>query len=135
MDKIDIRQFKLLNGDDIIAVLAVKNDDSYIIERPLSLTLNILGNWTLQPWFPLSSQKMFKLYKTRVMQHVPLDEDIKKTYIEVIMANGDKPRAKSPIQTVDEALDEMERIVKEQGHLDGEEYPELEDEIENITIH
>ena len=57
-----IRQFKLLNGDDIIAVLQTKNADNYIIERPVQVVTNMFGQLTFNHWFPLSSQRIFKLY-------------------------------------------------------------------------
>ena len=37
MEGLNIRHFKLLNGEEIIALLAVKNDDNFIIERPVRI--------------------------------------------------------------------------------------------------
>lgn len=39
-----IRHFKLLNGDDVIAFLTTNNSDNYIIEEPLLLVQNMTGN-------------------------------------------------------------------------------------------
>ena len=58
-----IRHFKLLNGDDVIAFLVNNNEDNYIIEEPLLLVLNMTGNYNFTRWFPLSPQKTFKLKK------------------------------------------------------------------------
>ena len=60
---LNIRHFKLANGEEIIGILSVKNDDSYIIERPVSLVPNMLGQMQFQHWFPLSEAKNFKVYK------------------------------------------------------------------------
>jgi hypothetical protein len=110
MDNLNIRQFKLLNNDDIIAVLNTKNDDNYIIERPVVLIPNILGNMQFEHWFPLSSQKVFKLYKTRVLQHVPVDEYIHETYINFVL-NTKKPQYK--LQSLTEAAEEYLKLKNE----------------------
>ncbi|SRR5210317_2204518 len=110
MDNLNIRQFKLLNNDDIIAVLNTKNDDNYIIERPVVLIPNILGNMQFEHWFPLSSQKVFKLYKTRVLQHVPVDEYIHETYINFVL-NTKRPQYK--LQSLTEAAEEYLKLKNE----------------------
>jgi hypothetical protein len=110
MDNLNIRQFKLLNNDDIIAVLNTKNDDNYIIERPVVLIPNILGNMQFEHWFPLSSQKAFKLYKTRVLQHVPVDEYIHETYINFVL-NTKRPQYK--LQSLTEAAEEYLKLKNE----------------------
>ena len=110
MDHLNIRQFKLLNNDDIIADLNTKNDDNYIIERPVILIPNILGNMQFEHWFPLSSQKVFKLYKTRVLQHVPVDEYIHETYINFVL-NTKRPQYK--LQSLTEAAEEYLKLKNE----------------------
>ena len=110
MDNLNIRQFKLLNNDDIIAILNTKNDDNYIIERPVVLIPNILGNMQFEHWFPLSSQKVFKLYKTRVLQHVPVDEYIHETYINFVL-NIKRPQYK--LQSLTEAAEEYLKLKNE----------------------
>ena len=118
MDNLNIRQFKLINGEDVIGVLNVKNDDNYIIERPVVLLPNLLGNMQFAHWFPLSSQKVFKLYKNRVVHHVPIDEYLHKTYIDFVL-NTKRPEYK--LQTVQEAVQDMvtrERELIEEDYLD-----------------
>ena len=36
MEGLNIRHFKLMNGEEIIGLVAIKNDDNFIIERPVS---------------------------------------------------------------------------------------------------
>jgi len=110
MDNLNIRQFKLLNNDDVIAVLNTKNDDSYIIERPVVLTPNLLGNMQFEHWFPLSSQKVFKLYKTRVLQHVPVDEYLHESYIDFVL---NSPRQEYKLQSLKETLNEYNKLTRE----------------------
>ena len=118
MDNLNIRQFKLINGEDVIGVLNVKNSDNYIIERPVVLLPNLLGNMQFAHWFPLSSQKVFKLYKNRVVHHVPIDEYLHKTYIDFVL-NSQRPEYK--LQTVKDAVQDMvtrERELIEEDYLD-----------------
>jgi hypothetical protein len=118
MDNLNIRQFKLINGEDVIGVLNIKNDNNYIIERPVVLLPNLLGNMQFAHWFPLSSQKVFKLYKNRVVHHVPIDEYLHKTYIDFVL-NTKRPEYK--LQTMSEAVQDMvtkERELIEEDYLD-----------------
>lgn len=118
METLNIRQFKLINGEDVIAVLNTKNDDNYIIERPVVLLPNLLGNMQFSHWFPLSSQKTFKLYKNRIVHHVPLDEYLHETYINFVL---ETKRPEYKLQTVKEAVQDMvtrEREMIEEDYLD-----------------
>lgn len=129
-----IRHFKLLNGDDVIAFLTNNNDDNYIIEEPLLLVQNITGNYNFTRWFPLSPQKTFKLYKTRVMQHVPVFGNISEAYCKYLMASKaeDEPR----VQTYKELLSEMvrqERDMKED--ITDDDYYPLPEEDDEPTFH
>src|SRR6056300_330431 len=110
MDNLNIRQFKLINGEDVIGVLNVKNDNNYIIERPVVLLPNLLGNMQFAHWFPLSSQKVFKLYKNRVIQHVPVDEYLHESYIDFVL---NSPRQEYKLQSLKETLNEYNKLTRE----------------------
>ena len=131
-----IRHFKLLNGDDVIAFLVNNNEDSYIIEEPLLLVQNMTGNYNFTRWFPLSPQKAFKLYKTRVMQHVPVFANISDAYCKYLMATNseDEPR----VQTYKELLSELiKNEVEIRESITDDDYyslPEPEEE-DDPTIH
>ena len=116
METLNIRQFKLINGEDVIAVLNTKNDDNYIMERPVVLLPNLLGNMQFAHWFPLSSQKTFKLYKNRIVHHVPLDEYLHETYINFVL---ETKRPEYKLQTVREAVQDM--VEKERQILETQE--------------
>ena len=114
----NIRQFKLINGEDIIAVLNTKNDDNYIVEGPVVLLPNLLGNMQFAHWFPLSSQKVFKLYKNRIVHHVPVEEYLHESYINFVL-NSKRPEYK--LQSMKEAITdivEREREMIEEEYLD-----------------
>ncbi len=135
-----VRQFKLLNGDDVIAYLVKNNEDNYIIENPLLLVPNSTGNYHFMKWFPLSPQKAFKLYKTRVMQHVPVLDNITEAYIKYLMSlitDGDDGLPK--VQTYKELLEEL--ILQQQDgqyydeYDEGEEYYVVQENDEDPTYH
>src|SRR6056300_1240289 len=110
MDNLNIRQFKLINGEDVIGVLNVKNDDNYLIERPVVLLPNLLGNMQFEHWFPLSSQKVFKLYKNRLIQHVPVDEYLHESYIDFVL---NTTRTQYKFQSFKEAAQEYIKLREE----------------------
>ena len=123
----DIRQFKLINGEDVIAVLNAKNGDNYIIEGPVVLVPNMLGNLQFSHWFPLSDQKVFKLYKNRIVHHVPVDKYLHETYLNFVL-NTKRPEYK--LQSVREAINDL---VEREREMLEEEY--LEDIRPKETIH
>tara|TARA_Y100000033_G_C2751083_1_gene113907 strand:+ start:1310 stop:1720 length:411 start_codon:yes stop_codon:yes gene_type:complete len=134
-----IRQFKLLNGDDIIAVLQTKNADNYIIERPVQVVTNMFGQLTFNHWFPLSSQRIFKLYKNRCIQHVPIDSDIESEYTKFIMTSASKQNfevqdTEQMIKTLMERSKEYTRMMEEEQITDEDYYP-LPSEVKDPTIH
>ena len=119
MDNLNIRQFKLINGEDIVGILNTKNDDNYIVEGPVVLLPNLFGNMQFAHWFPLSSQKTFKLYKNRIVHHVPVDEYLHETYINFVL-NTKKPEYK--LQSMKEAVQDLVQreteLIEDEFNLD-----------------
>ena len=93
------------------------------------------GNYNFTRWFPLSPQKAFKLYKTRVMQHVPVFANISDAYCKYLMATSseDEPR----VQTYKELLSELikHEVDMREGITDDDYYPLPEPEEDDPTIH
>lgn len=127
MNSLNIRQFKLLNGEEIIALVSEKTDSgSYIIERPFKINYGMIGGFYFVPWFPFSSQKLFKLHQGKIVYHAEIDEDIKEEYIKLAkdgMRSRPKTKLKSAEQLMDELAEEMD------AELASQEYKEIE------TIH
>lgn len=127
MNSLNIRQFKLLNGEEIIALVSEKTESgSYIIERPFKINYGMIGGFYFVPWFPFSSQKLFKLHQGKIIYHVEIDEDIKEEYIKLAkdgMRSRPETKLKSAEQLMDELAEEMD------AELASQEYKEIE------TIH
>ena len=81
MEALDIRHFKLMNGEEIVALVSVKNNDNWIVERPVTVHANLAGGYSFAPWFPFSDARTFKILKKDIVQHVGVAESIKQTYV------------------------------------------------------
>jgi hypothetical protein len=116
----EIRQFKLLNGDDIIAVMNTRYGDHYIIERPVQFAYDAYGRLHFSHWFPLSEQNMFKLYKNRCIQHVPITKVFEEAYTKFII-NEEQPYSDDELL---KRIEQLQDMVKEQKELSYDEYDE-----------
>ena len=106
-NNLNIRQFKLLNGEEIIALVNEKDDSNYIIERPYKVNAGMVGGFYFVPWFPFSSQKLFKLSREKIVYHAELDEDMKQEYVK-LASEFTTPRPKpTRLQSSDELVDSI----------------------------
>lgn len=121
MEGLNIRHFKLMNGEEIIGLVAVKNKDNYIVERPVRLNPSMLGGIQFSAWFPFSDAKQFKLRMSDIIQHVPVAESIKETYVQFAL-KMDKPVEAVQTKTDQELLQEYEERMANSMYDD--EYPE-----------
>ena len=89
IDNLNIRQMKLISGEEIVCLVASDNDDNYLIERPLAVTSVLPNKYQLMPWFSLSNTNIMKLYKSTVISHAEVDNEIKLTYIKLALNESD----------------------------------------------
>ena len=130
METLNIRHFKLVNGDEIIGLVAVKNDDSYLVERPFSISNNILGGFQLSPWFALSENKTYKIMK----DHVMVADDVKGVYVDYALKISER---RIPIKTPRsnyEIMDELEEKLIER-YEEERQFLDYEEDIEKKIIH
>lgn len=107
MTSLNIRQFKLLNGEEIIALVSEKTESgAYIIERPFKINHGMIGGFYFVPWFPFSSQKLYKLHQGKIIYHVEIDEDIKEEYIKLAQ-EGMRPRPTTKLRSADDIMEEL----------------------------
>ena len=132
MESLNIRHFKLMNGEEIIGLLAIKNDDNYIIERPVKLNPSMLGGIQFTSWFPFSEAKQFKVFKSSILQHVPIAETIKDTYVQFAL-KMDKPIQTIQTKTDQELLMEYESRLTSETELFDDELPY--EQIKERTLH
>jgi hypothetical protein len=81
----NIRQLKLISGEEIICLIVSDNDNTYLVERPLVVLSNPLfpGKYQLYPWFGLSNSNLISIDKKSVITHAEVDDDVKETYIRL----------------------------------------------------
>lgn len=130
-DKLDIRHIKMINGDEILALINQNNPDNYLIERPVLVNQNMLGNYSLTPWFPFTKSSLFKIFKNRVIASTRIDESVQQNYINFVLRK-DQPEVQ--IQSDSELLDKYREMLMK-GPTDEDEYyeePELDSKPETI---
>lgn len=109
---LNVRQFKLINGDDILALVNSKEDNKVVVERPVSIKTNMLGGYQLIPWFPFSQQTIYIIADSDILAHVEIDLDVKETYVKAVTATS--PRNTTPkILSEDELSAEYEDLMNE----------------------
>ena len=118
MEGLNIRHFKLMNGEEIIGLVAVKNKDNYIVERPVRLNPSMLGGIQFSAWFPFSEAKQFKIRMSDIIQHVPVAETIKETYVQFAL-KMDKPVESVQTKSDQEILEEYENRLANDLYEDG----------------
>ena len=134
-ERLNIRQFKMLNGEEIIGLVSQKETNSYIIERPFRTLPNMVGGFTLLPWFPFSSQKLFKIGNQYIMHHVEIDEEMKTEYIKLAATD---PKIAKPVLTPADNRDPRELLQEFEEFLEEEVREEIEferDTKKNKVLH
>ena len=130
-DKLDIRHIKMINGDEILALINQNNADNLLIERPVLVNQNMLGSYSLTPWFPFTKTSLFKIFKNRIIASTRIDESVQQNYINFVLRK-DKPEVQ--IQSDSELLDKYREMLMK-GPTDEDEYyeePELDSKPETI---
>ena len=81
IEKLDIRHFKLTNGEEIIGLVNNATENAYIIERPAVVHVSNLGVYMFSSWFPFSEQNLFKILKSSIVMQSGIIEESKHSYI------------------------------------------------------
>ena len=135
MKDVNIRHFKLTSGEELIGLVQHSDDNAFVLERPVSVKLNSIGMWMYSPWFPFSEKKIFKLFKRHVINHVEIDDESKKHYINYSVnkkENAERPPSFNEI--LDKVLRENNLDPLYDDPLDGYDLDEIKSEKEP-TIH
>ena len=135
MKDVNIRHFKLTSGEELIGLVQHSDDNAFVLERPVSVKLNSIGMWMYSPWFPFSEKKIFKLFKRHVINHVEIDDESKKHYINYSVnkkENAERPPSFNEI--LDKVLKENNLDPLYDDPLDGYDLDEIKSEKEP-TIH
>ena len=105
MKDINIRHFKLTSGEELIGLVQHSDENAFVLERPVQVKLNSLGMYMYSPWFPFSDKKIFKLFKRHIINHVEIEDESKKHYINFSV--------KGKNETTPSFNDVVEQVLKE----------------------
>tara|TARA_Y200000002_G_scaffold45273_1_gene32775 strand:- start:3761 stop:4165 length:405 start_codon:yes stop_codon:yes gene_type:complete len=134
MENLNIRQFKLVSGETIIALISADNPSNYVIERPVIVYSNMMGGYQLADWFPFSKQKAYTINKIQIVGDVSIIDDVKATYVKFALATKETPI----IRTEEEAMQSLTKNIMDKLNIESDEYEEYhEDELNTAkeTIH
>ena len=98
-----IRQFKLMNGDEIIGLVANHNETNFVVDRPFRVESNKHKNdsYQLVPWFDLSLSNTFTIDKSMIIAHADVATSIKETYLKFAISL-DKDLSEQPDDETDD---------------------------------
>jgi hypothetical protein len=132
MEDLNIRNFKLINGDNIIALVSNNNRDNYMIERPVAVYSTMVGGYQFSPWFPFSEQKQYSIDKHNIIGDSSVVEDIKKEYIKYALA---KKEPLPPPESMEAIVERITNQIANKFEVE-DEYDEYDDHIQSKeTIH
>mgnify|MGYP001336879384 FL=1 len=117
MEEIQIRHFKLINGDQIIAAVNSKNKDNWFLGTPVQVSNALLGGFSFSPWFPFSTEENYKVKFHNVIQSTLVDNDIKEAYIKFVLQlkeNPPKNVKKMSTRASEELLNELEDSIMDE---------------------
>lgn len=121
MDNLNIRQFKLISGESIIALVNSNNENNYVIERPVIVYANMIGGYQFSDWFPFSNQKVYTLHKYNIVGDVSIVDDVKATYVKFALTLDKKQ--KPQIRSEDEVMETLTQNIMDRLNI------EFDDEI------
>jgi len=92
-DALNIVHFKLVSGDEVIALINKnrKEDSFMVIEEPLELIRvfsdsNSSYSLSFQEWLPTSESRLARLNKSTVVAYTPCNLDTKENYLNTVIS-------------------------------------------------
>lgn len=108
LEDLNIRQFKLVNGDEIIAFISTINSDGIVIEKPYKIISSFRADGSTMTgffteWMSLGKHKdTYTIYPAHIISHEEVKDDIKESYIKYVLSTN--------IDTTDEEEDVSDSI-------------------------
>jgi hypothetical protein len=109
LEELEIRHFKLVNGDEILGFITHEDEETIHISHPYTIEM-VGGSFQTQPWFPLSINKtMFKLDVLQIIESVEVDASVKAHFLKHVLSEIHDKEAKDNIREYiennDDAID------------------------------
>ncbi len=119
MENINVRQFKLISGETIIALVNSNNENNYVIERPVIVYANMIGGYQFADWFPFSNQKVYTINKYNIVGDVSIVDEVKATYIKFALTLDKKQ--KPQIRSEDEVMETLTQNIMDRLNIEVED--------------
>tara|TARA_B110000908_G_C10222761_1_gene436245 strand:- start:928 stop:1305 length:378 start_codon:yes stop_codon:yes gene_type:complete len=121
MEDINIRHFKMINGDDVLAFIQHNNDNTYMVETPVLVEFNMMGGFQFTPWFPFSDQRAYKLDKSQIVGESNVVQSIKESYIKFAMTKRDLATPQSNMELLEKLKEFSDNLYDEEedDNMDG----------------
>ena len=119
MENLNVRQFKLISGETIIALVNSNNESNYVIERPVIVYANMIGGYQFADWFPFSNQKVYTINKYNIVGDVSIVDEVKATYIKFALTLDKKQ--KPQIRSEDEVMETLTQNIMDRLNIEVED--------------
>jgi len=126
MEELNIRHFKLYNGDEILALVQNSNEFNYMIETPVAINFNMMGGFQFTPWFPFSDQKVFRLGKETIITSGGVLQEIKEQYLQFALKKREVAIAQSNEELLTRLREYSGSILDEDEEWD---YADMDDKV------
>lgn len=95
LDNIDIRHFKLTNGDEVIGLIRGHDEVQVFIEFPLLLNIISLSpekeQYYYTEWMPMAGDQLIKLYFGSIVAQSKCTDQFKEQYIRTALRLKETP--------------------------------------------
>ena len=95
LDNIDIRHFKLTNGDEIVGLVRGHDESQVFIEFPLLLNIISLSpekeQYYYTEWMPMAGDQLIKVYFGSIVAQSKCTDQFKEQYIRTALRLKETP--------------------------------------------
>jgi len=95
LDSIDIRHFKLMNGDEIVGLVRGHDESQVFIEFPLLLNIMSLSpdkeQYYYTEWMPMAGDQLIKIYFGSIVAQSTCTDSFKEQYIRTALRLKETP--------------------------------------------
>jgi|TARA_B110000908_G_scaffold170815_1_gene231477 hypothetical protein len=88
---LDVKQFKLMNGETVLGIVKEETRTTLIIESPIELLESYEDDtyrYGFKHWFEFSVNDEATLFKSSLVALSDINNNIKESYLKVIISNG-----------------------------------------------
>ena len=89
LNDVNIQHFKLINGDELIALVRGSEGSRILLEFPLMLNVMPMGSgkesFYFTEWMPMTKDEVIQVYATSIISHSECTDEFKEHYIRTAL--------------------------------------------------